>query len=91
MTNPPPPPTSKVVPGFSKSEAFEALNKCTEDEPVFLLRAQDVFFVPTVLFWITVVMEFAGKPRSIDKAEGRKRLIGAVRDWQAANKTKAPD
>ena len=67
-----------------------------DDEPIFVLRAQDRWFVPLVRLWIELVEMEA--PRPLPDAVG-SRLMQALDianrglDWQSAHpdRVRAPD
>lgn len=50
-----------------------------EDEPVFLLRAQDKCAWETVLHWANLVEEKGGDPKSAAKA---RRQAEKMREWE---------
>ncbi len=79
---------------FSKSKG--PLYGPDEDEPIFVLRAQDKFFVPIVRLWVELVEMDAKQPISEDVS---RKILDAVEianralDWQAAHadRVKVPD
>ena len=81
----------------TKAEVLEAL-RCRQgclgraalDEPVFILRAQDVLAPRVVVRWAHLA-EQAGTPQ--DKVQGALQLAKQIADWQANNQhcVKVPD
>lgn len=61
-----------------------------EDEPVFLLRAKDDLFIPTVAHWLTLLELYNGDPTSINCIRG---FIDKAIEWREKNNhlTKLPD
>lgn len=85
-----------MIKGFSKEEAQACLDKCTDDEPVFLIRGQDRNMVGTVSYWVDILRRQAQRhklPKSFEKAEERRKGLREVRAWQEANeaRVKHPD
>lgn len=73
----------------------DPLGKIGEDEPVFLLRAQDDFFVPMLMFYVAL-----NEPRDHDgrmiKMVQRIRWsimdhVDLAREWRRTHKVKLPD
>ena len=63
-------------------------NKIREDEPVFLVRAQDNAFIETVTEWIKVHLSNGGDPAvGISVA----RHLGRAIAWREQNMTKNAD
>jgi len=62
-------------------------NKIGEDEPVFLLRAQDVFFIPMLRYYRTKMVEI-GNIAMADKVDEQ---IQRAQDWEETHKVKLPD
>ena len=73
------------------------LEKIPEDEPVFILRAQDVYAPSVITAWSALVgAPLNGKPasdESIIKSITARQLAEEIRVWQEKNflKTKIPD
>lgn len=61
--------------------------KIGEDEPVFLLRAQDRFAPVTIEIWAALVRQH-GNAKLADQVE---EFIKKMDEWQARNPTKIPD
>ena len=59
-----------------------------EDEPVFLLRAQDVTAPAVVEYWVMKARE-AGALKNI--IEAAKEQVEAMRKWQREHGIKIPD
>lgn len=70
--------------------ARDVLDKAPDDEPVFILRAQDRSAVDAVESWIMFVETRAGGQRS-SKTMGAREVVKAMRTWQKTHPTKAPD
>lgn len=62
--------------------------KIPEDEPVFLLRAQDVAAPDTVEYW-EILARRAGARKNITDAA--KNQAEAMREWQREHGMKIPD
>jgi hypothetical protein len=75
---------------MTKAEAIEYLNKIPEDEPVFVLRAQDKTATHVVFMWAACA-ELAGAPEV--KVDGACRQAVHMSQWQEKNrdKVKVPD
>lgn len=75
----------------------DPLGKIADDEPVFLLRAQDDFFIPMLLYYVrlneTVSDRRDGRaPRILQRIT--QSLIAHVeiaREWRRIHKVKLPD
>jgi hypothetical protein len=81
----------------TKAEVLEALRsgggclgRAALDEPVFILRAQDILAPRVVVRWAHLA-EQAGSP--IEKVRGALQLAKQMADWQANNQhsVKVPD
>jgi len=64
------------------------LSKVAEDEPVFVLRANDRLAPLVVMDWIAKA-EMMGVPK--EKIEGANDLLIKMWEWQGANGSKLPD
>jgi hypothetical protein len=66
------------------------LGRVAPDEPVFILRAQDILAPRVVVRWAHLA-EQAGSPQ--DKVLGALQLAKQIADWQANNghRVKVPD
>jgi len=75
---------------MTRDEAIEYLKGMSEDEPVFVLRAQDKVAPATVLTW-ALMAELVGAPR--EKCWGATSQARAMEDWRENNsdKVKVPD
>lgn len=75
------------------------LGKAADDEPVFILRAQDQFAPLIVLLWAMTIDdaaqrgEFSLTPRLALKLGEAKELSARMRDWQDRHRdrVKVPD
>lgn len=73
----------EVLDQFRRGEGI--LHDADEDEPIFVLRAEDKFFVPLVRLWIELMEMDAPEPTS---CETRRKAMEAVDiandgiDWQ---------
>lgn len=81
---------------MNKKETIEAashgegsLGKAADDEPVFVLRAQDICAPGTIEDWCNRV-ELMTK-RATDKTQGARVHAAEMRDWQSRNQIKIPD
>lgn len=59
-----------------------------EDEPVFLLRAQDIFASRTIEFWAAELGNAGGDPKAVVAA---LQQANRMRRWGLHNVTKTPD
>lgn len=59
-----------------------------EDEPVFLLRAQDVTAPDVVEYWVMKARQAGASNDIIDAAKGQ---VDAMREWQREHGMKIPD
>jgi len=81
--------------GLAKTERAMAaagqgcLGKARDDEPVFVLRAQDKFAPMLVETWANLAMTAHGF--DTPKVTEARLLAQAMRDWQADNLAKVPD
>jgi hypothetical protein len=68
------------------------LGRASDDEPVFVLRAQDTFFVPLVRLWIELVENAAPLPGIAEaKLMDAIDIANAGVDWQRRCGAKVPD
>lgn len=90
---PPSPPKeiSATLAVFSKSAAQAMLDKCADDEPVFLLRGQDRYMVPTVKAWSDKVANGTDSDDSLILAARVDETLDEAIDWQLSHTTKEPD
>ena len=58
------------------------------DEPVFLVRAQDVCAIPTLLAWAHQARAVGASNEIIEKVEDHIRLMS---EWKRSNQVKVPD
>lgn len=79
--------------GYSKAEAQTCLDKCSDDEPVFLLRGQDLTFPLVVQHWIDLVTRLAVSGCTTEKASLRSIQMGQVMFWRLRNleRVRLPD
>jgi hypothetical protein len=81
--------------GLAKQERIDAANgkgclgKAADDEPVFILRAQDKIMAAALHVWIDEMVSYRGNAHP--KVVEAKELLDKVRKWQAENPTKYPD
>lgn len=61
---------------------FGCLGRARSDEPVFVLRAQDVNAPAVVKNWISIAEDYGAPRRKID---GARAVWAAMRDWQDIN------
>ncbi len=62
--------------------------KIGEDEPVFILRAQDELAPATIDHWSNLLEAHDGDPRAVKLA---RDWAQEMRHWQISHKTKLPD
>lgn len=63
-------------------------NKIPKDEPVFLLRGQDILAPELLLLWAAKLRLKGGNPRMAEKVEDHaQKMI----EWQKTKKVKLPD
>jgi hypothetical protein len=81
-------PEAEVVKGLRCERG--CLGQATLDEPIFILRAQDILAPRVVVRWAHLADQ-AGSPRA--KVHGALELAKQMADWQATNKhrVKVPD
>jgi hypothetical protein len=81
--------------GLAKAEREMAargegcLGKAKDDEPVFILRAQDKTMSAALHVWIDIVGSYRGADHP--KVVEAKELLDKVHKWQAEYPTKYPD
>ena len=79
------------------TEAAEYLNKLPPDEPVFVLRAQDVYAPAVMASWAILVKSPLPNKLPSNESLGKSReamnVVREFRQWQLANpkKVKVPD
>jgi hypothetical protein len=78
------------MPAMTKKEVLEALargegclGKAKDDEPLFILRGQDLIAPPTIEFWATETMQRSRTSDSMNKAQAALREASEIRHWQA--------
>ncbi len=69
-------------------EGVTSLEKVREDEPVFVLRAQDKLAPEIVREW-AYRAHVSGAP--IEKVREARRIADEMEEWQVANRRKVPD
>lgn len=62
-----------------------------EDEPVFLLRAKDALFIPTLEAYNDLLMDHPDREMASRMQEAINGHISLAEDWQTTHSTKAPD
>lgn len=81
--------------GLAKAEREMAargegcLGKAKDDEPVFILRAQDKAMPAALHVWIDLVACYTGQDNP--KVVEARAFLDSVYKWQAENPTKYPD
>lgn len=73
---------------MTKTEAREYVEKLREDEPCFILRAQDQLAPKIVLNWAASLYMLGG---SADKIQNAHALAQRMEIWQRENGAKVPD
>lgn len=66
----------------------DSANLIPEDEPVFLIRAQDKLAPDIVEVWATGAEEEGAAPNIVEAARGHAE---AMREWQEEHGSKIPD
>lgn len=66
----------------------DPLRRIPEDEPVFLIRGQDICGPTTVLCWANLAEKFGASPEIVESAKLQAKLMD---DWQKTIKVKVPD
>lgn len=71
----------------------ECLKKAGEDEPLFVLRAQDILAPVLVRFWATLVeAQYKKEGKTMTpKVKEAQVLALQMEDWQKAHRVKIPD
>lgn len=70
----------------------DPLNLIPADEPVFLLRSQDLFCVPMLIHYRQLTEDHGGlNPETKDKIDNLEHFINRVRNWQSYHKAKFAD
>lgn len=72
----------------TKTDGIPCYDKAANDEPLFVLRAQDMLAPEIVREW-AYRAQVSGTP--IEKVEEARRAADAMEDWQIANSKKVPD
>jgi hypothetical protein len=82
----------KVIEMIHASESYNRIqdpeNKIGKDEPVFLLRGQDVFAPHVMEYWAELVENNGKNPK---KANEIRAFVKKMEAWQATNFVKTPD
>lgn len=72
----------------TKKEGVTSFEKADDDEPVFVLRAQDKLAPEIVREW-AYRAQCEGAP--IAKCDDARRIADAMEQWQIAHRRKVPD
>ncbi len=72
----------------TKEQGDSCYEKAAPDEPIFVLRAQDMLAPEIVREW-AYRAAVEGSPR--EKVDEARRLADRMEDWQIAHKRKVPD
>jgi len=72
----------------TKNEGVSCFDKADPDEPVFVLRAQDMLGPEIVREW-AYRAQCEGAP--IAKCDEARRIADAMEQWQIAHRRKVPD
>lgn len=72
----------------TKEQGDTCYDKAAPDEPIFVLRAQDMIAPEIVREW-AYRAKVAGTPE--EKVEEARRLADKMEDWQIAHTRKVPD
>lgn len=74
--------------GLKKNDS--CLKKVADDEPIFVLRAQDRFAPMLVRLWADLTKSQRGTEHD-DKVTGAYELANKMDEWARENPTKFPD
>lgn len=81
----------------TKKETLEAalrgegcLGRARDDEPVFVLRAKDMFAGSVIRYWMHQVM-MSTSMKDNKKIDGANKVFEEFATWAAKNGTKVPD
>lgn len=82
-----------------REDAIKYLQKLPADEPVFVLRAQDLHAPATVGGWATICLSYNDRnpsgeslyPDTLRKGRRAQELAEEMRTWQAEHGCKVPD
>jgi hypothetical protein len=72
----------------NKAQVLSMLDKIADDEPMFLLRAQDMLAPEIVREW-AYRAQCEGSP--IEKCDEARSCANAQEQWQIAHRRKVPD
>ena len=72
----------------NKADVLAMLEKIGEDEPVFLLRAQDKLAPEIVREWAYRALS---EDAPVDKVRGARTIADAMEDWSITHHRKVPD
>lgn len=67
------------------------LDNAADDEPVFVLRAQDALAVEVIHHWADLLEANNGTYAATEKASEARDIADAMEDWQTENGSKMPD
>lgn len=73
--------------GYPRDEYLNT--KVPQDEPVFILRAQDKFAAAVIEVWCVLVAMYRGDDHP--KVVEARMLAKEIREWQLKNNCKVPD
>ncbi len=73
---------------MTKDQARAYVEKLADDEPCFIIRAQDQLAPKTVLNWAASLYNLGG---NADKVRAAHELASHMETWQRANFAKVPD
>lgn len=69
-------------------ESKHILDKVSQEEPIFILRAQDTLAVYAVNFWVNLAKSMGVNEAKILSAQMH---AAAMKEWQICHPTKRPD
>lgn len=74
------------------AQGLGSLGKAADDEPVFILRAQDVFAPALIEAWANhLIPHRANNPGTRQKITDARALAESMRAWQDTHGKKVPD
>lgn len=84
--------TGRLILDRDEADMLDASNVAgpiiPDDEPVFLVRGQDLAAIPTAEAWCKAAEELGADAGIVDAV---RRHIEVVREWQARHPAKVPD
>ena len=76
---------------IAATQGHGCLGKAANDEPVFVLRAQDKFAPALVEMWASLFLAEYVPGTATEKAQGAMMVAQRMRVWQQTERVKIPD